>query len=333
MEGWIPLPFVVMSNVNLLYYEILHYQPENVELMRHHFDVHIVPTPDDDTPENLKKVHVAIAPLGFYWGMEKIEAAPDLKVIASNTTGTPHIDVEYAEQRGIKVVSLKGETEFLSDITPTAELTWALILGVVRRIPWAFRGVCEGGWDRRSFGAKSMLSRMALGVVGLGRLGKMVARQALSFGMSVRYYDPSEQLSEGEVEKAPSLEDLVAQSDIVTVHIPLERQNERIFNKDIFYRFKDGAYFINTSRGEIVDSQALLNALKTKKLAGAALDVLDGEFDRGFCDRVVEHPLVEYASAHDNLLITPHIGGSTVDAWRMTERFTIELVLKALTEI
>ena len=178
-----------------------------------------------------------------------------------------------------------------------------------------------------------MLSRMVLGIVGLGRLGKMVARQALSFGMSVRYYDPSEQMRQEKLEKAATLEDLVAQSDIVTVHIPFETKNERIFNKDIFSRFKDGAYFINTSRGEIVDSEALLNALKTRRLAGAALDVLDGEFDRDFRDRVTEHPLVEYASKHDNLLITPHIGGSTVDAWRLTERFTIELILKALGQL
>jgi len=321
-----------MRNMNLLYYEILCYQPENIDRLCQYFDVRIIPTPDDDTPNHLKDINVVVAPLGFYWGREKIQASPALKVIASNTTGTPHIDVEYAEQRGIKVVSLKGQAEFLIHITPTAELTWALILGVVRRVPWAYLNVCEGKWDRRAFGAKAMLSRMVLGVVGLGRLGKMVARQALSFGMSVRYYDPSEQIREGRLEKAASLEELVAQSDIVTVHIPLERQNERLFDGHVFSRFKDGAYFINTSRGEIVDSQALLNALKNRKLAGAALDVLDGEFNRDFRDRATEHPLVEYASSHENLLITPHIGGSTVDAWRMTEQFTIDLVLKTLAE-
>ena len=312
-----------------LYYEILRFQPQNLDLLKEYFDVRTLATPDEDRAEVLKNIDVVFAPLGYYLGKEKIDQAPALKVIASNTTGTPHIDVEYAEQKGIKVISLKEQEDFLSHITPTAELTWGLILGVVRRIPWAFQSVRDGQWNRRLFGGKAMLSRMALGIVGLGRLGKMVARQALSFGMTVRFYDRS--LSAyGGVEAAPTLETLVAQSDIVTAHIPFERSNERLFDNRLFSYFKEGAYFINTSRGEIVDSTALLRALESGKLAGAAVDVLDEEFEPGFGGRVKEHPLVAYARAHDHLLITPHIGGSTFDAWRETEEFTIELVLQAL---
>lgn len=313
----------------VLYYEVLQFQPENVELLRRHCAVCRLPNPDHDTPELLRTVEAVFAPLGYCWDQAKIDQAPQLRVIASNTTGASHIDTHYAAQKGVRVVSLKDHPAFLTTITPTAELTWGLMLGVVRRIPWAFQGVCQGAWNRRLFGSPAMLSAMSLGVVGLGRLGAMVARQAKSFCMDVRYYDREERSVPG-VTRAPSLEALVAQADVVTVHLPLERETERLFDDRVFACCKPGAYFINTSRGELVDSDALLRALAGGTLAGAALDVLDGEFEPGFAARVHQHPLVAYARTHDNLLITPHIGGSTVDAWRRTEAFTIRLVLEAL---
>ena len=319
-----------MDRRRVLYYEMLRFQPESLALLRRHYDLVVLPNPDHDTAAVLGEISVVFAPLGYFWGKEKIDSAPELRVIASNTTGVPHIDTAYAERKGIKVVSLKGETEFLNDITPTAEHTWGLILGVMRRVPWAFQAVSEGRWDRRPFGGKGMLSRMSLGIVGFGRLGKIVARQALGFGMRVRYYDVLPQPVPPGVEPVGSLEELVAESDVVTVHIPLDERNKGLFEDRLFGKFKDGAYFVNTSRGEIVDSSALLTHLASGKLAGAALDVLDGEFERGFAARVAEHPLVAYARTHDNLLLTPHIGGSTIDAWRATEEFTIGLVLRAL---
>ena len=315
----------------VLYYSILQFQPSSLKQLHECFELITLPDPDADTAMMLEKAEAVFAPLGYYWGKEKIDQAPRLRAIASNTTGIPHIDAGYAETRGIRVISLAGESDFLTMITPTAELTMGLILGVVRRIPWAFDAVLKGRWNRRPFGGKGMLSRMSLGIVGLGRLGKMAARHAVSFGMLVRYYDPSKEPHMEGLEKSETLEELVAQSDIVTVHIPHEKRNEHLFGERLFQRFKDGAYFINTSRGEIVDSLALLKALESGKLAGAALDVLDGEFEKGFGDRAEKHPLVDYARTHDNLLITPHIGGSTFDAWSETEAHTISKLIKVIS--
>ncbi len=327
------LMVVTMSEKPVLrYYDLLRYQPENLAMLQERFQVEAVSSPDEDRPVGLSRIHAVIAPLGYLWGKEKIDLAPALKVIASNTTGVPHIDVDYAVQRGIRVISLKNETDFLESITPTAEMTWALILGIVRRVPWSFLGVCSGEWERRNFGGTRMLSRMALGIVGLGRLGKMVARIARSFGMRVLYYDPFVTVNWEGLRKLESMDELVSQSDIVSVHIPMDPQNAALFDAARFAHFRDGAYFINTSRGEIVNSDALRMALASGKLAGAAVDVLDGEFSPEFKHHVGEHPLVQYAKTHDNLLITPHIGGSTVDAWRLTEQHTIELTLKALAE-
>ena len=117
---------------------------------------------------------------------------------------------------------------------------------------------------------------------------------------------------------------------MVSVHVPHEPETENMFNADIFADFKPGAYFINTARGELVDHQALLDALENKTLSGAAVDVMENEFDPDFGKRVLEQPLVQYASTHDNLIITPHIGGSTHDAWHLTQRHTVQLIIEAM---
>lgn len=316
-----------------LYYEILKFQPENLELLHQNFDVVSLPDPTCDTPEILQEMEVVFAPLGYYLDGQKIDRMPGLKVIGSNTTGVPHIDTEYAASKGVEVISLAGRTDFLSSITPTGEHTWGLLLGLMRRIPWAFDYVKDGGWNRRPFGAEAMLSSLTMGIVGLGRLGCMVAQQGLAFRMTVRYIDPSEPVSPiPGVQRCESLGELVAASDVVSLHVPLTPENVGLISRDVLARFKRGAYLVNTSRGELVDSEALLDSLISGHLAGAALDVFEGEFAPDFLYHFKDHPLLEYARTHDNLLITPHIGGSTIDAWRKTEEYTIRLITDHLAK-
>lgn len=319
-----------MAKPRALYYRMLQYQPENVALLESHFDLHVLDTPADDTEEILKRTEVLFAPLGYQVEKAKIDACPGLRAIASNTTGHPHIDVDYARARGVYVACLKFAPEFLSGITPTAELTWGLVLALTRRLVPAHRAVLSGTWDRRPFGAPAMLSSQSLGVVGLGRLGRMVARYGKAFGMGVRYYDPFVEDQSGDFERVSTLEELVAGSDIVSLHVPHEKATEGLFSRTIFERFRAGSYFVNTARGELLDWSALLEGLESGRLAGAALDVFEGEFEPGFADRFPRHKVLQYARSHENLLLTPHIGGSTVDAWRLTERHTIEMVLQHL---
>jgi D-3-phosphoglycerate dehydrogenase len=281
----------------------------------------------------LKEISVLFAPLGYYFGEDIFLMAPALKVVASNTTGVPHIDVPAAEARGINVFSLKDEVDFLSTITPTAELTFGLIIAITRNMVPAAGSVLNGSWSRWEFGGQAMLSRMSLGIVGLGRLGKMVARYAAAFGMTVSYYDPFiEHDNAWTCARTDTLEQLLSESDIVTVHIPMNNQNRHLFSEELFMKFRRGSYFINTARGEVVDSEALVEALESGILRGAAVDVLDGEFASGFSDRVLSHQLVRYAKTHPNLLITPHIAGSTEDAWYLTQRLVIERTIRYMKE-
>lgn len=306
-----------------LYYSILQYQPENLKFLREQFQVIEILNPVADTDDILSKIDLCFAPLGYYFGRTKMERCPRLRAIATNTTGVPHIDMAEAAARNIQVFSLQNEAEFLQTITPTAEHTWGLLLALMRRSPWAHRAVLKGQWDRRPFGAPRMLSRLSLGIIGCGRLGRLVGRYGLAFGMQVAFFDPY--IAEGPAgfERMGSLEELVAVSDVVSLHAPANETTYKMIDRDLFLRFKPGSYFINTARGELVDETALLEMLITRRLAGAALDVLDGEFVPGF--QVSSHPLVAYTREHDNLLLTPHIGGSTVDAWRETERRVIDL--------
>ncbi|MDD5450315.1 MAG: NAD(P)-dependent oxidoreductase [Desulfovibrionales bacterium] len=321
-----------MSKPKLLYYSILKYQADNLKLLNDKFDVVEVANPSFDNEDILSTIDVLLAPMGYYLDKNKIDKCLNLKVIGSNTTGHPHIDVDYACSKGIEVVTLKNQKEFLDSITPTAEHTWGLLIALTRNLIPAYKYALDGQWDRRPFGGAKMLSRMKIGVVGLGRLGFKVAQYALAFGMDVFYFDPFVFSGLPGLVSCSSLEGLVAQVDVVTVHVPHEKETEGMFSARVFSEFKEGAYFINTSRGELVDHSALLEYLKSGHLAGAVLDVFDGEFVPGFQKTFKDHPLLAYAKANSNLIITPHIGGSTYDAWYETERFTINSIIDKLTK-
>ena len=313
-----------------VYYRILQYQPENIVRLEQEFDIRVLRDPSELSGPLMRDVEVMFAPLGYRLDATVIDACPRLRVIASNTTGHPHIDVAYARSRGIYVACLKFAPEFLKLITPTAELTWGLMIALTRNIVPAHRSALGGQWNRRPFGAPSMLSSMSLGIIGHGRLGSMVARYARAFGMKATYYDPFVESSHEGAERCDTLEELVECSDVVTIHVPHEKDTEQLVNRKVLQHFRRRSYLINTARGEVLDWSAMLEALESGHLAGAACDVFEGEFDPGFSAAYSVHPVLEYARTHDNLLLTPHIGGSTIDAWRLTESHTIEMALKHL---
>jgi D-3-phosphoglycerate dehydrogenase / 2-oxoglutarate reductase len=257
---------------------------------------------------------------------EVMNAGQRLKIIVTATTGLNHIDLQEAARRGIQVFSLRGEAEFLRDIRATAEHTVALILALLRRIPAAFTHVQHGGWNRDLFKGRE-LHRKAIGVVGYGRLGRLVARYLKSFDMQILAADPyvnADVIEEGVA--LVSLAQLLREADLVTLHVNLCEETRGLIGRELFAAMKHGAWFVNTSRGELVDERALLDALYTRQLAGAALDVLCNEDSSG----MQANQLVAYARAHDNLIITPHIGGCTVESMEKTECFLANRLLTLL---
>jgi len=236
---------------------------------------------------------------------EDLPISPRCRFIVSATTGTDHLDGAKLQQAGIKVLCLREEREFLETIGVTAELTLALILGLVRRLPAAMNSVVlQGRWDRDSFRGIELYGKTA-GIVGLGRLGKKMVRYLSALGMRVIGGDPYVVDAMVGIFLAPSSHALLRESDVVTIHVPLNKETKGLFDAIRFAAMRPGAFFINTSRGALVDETALLEALRSGHLGGAALDVLCGEPDIDLLN-----PLVSYAASHDNLLITPHIGGA-----------------------
>jgi phosphoglycerate dehydrogenase-like enzyme len=313
----------------LLYYDMLNFQQANLDLIETVFDLVTVSTPDQDDQVELSGIDACFAPLGYFFNQEKMRKMPKLKVICSNTTSVPHIDERQAKLNNLKVVSLQYEIEFLKTITPTAEHTWGLLLALTRYIPKSFQSVLDGKWSRWPFGARSMMSRMSLGIVGYGRVGSIVANYGVAFGMKVLVFDPYKTVGDLlNIKQVDSLELLVSEVDVVSLHMHLTKETEGLINKELFLKFKHGSYLINTARGAIVDSNSLVEALLSEKISGAATDVLDDEFEQGADFSVIEHPLVDYATTHDNLIITPHIAGSTQDAWFETQRFTIQRMIE-----
>ena len=314
----------------LVYYEVLGFQNDTMEYLNRCFSVKTLPNPQHDGAETLSEAKVIFAPMGFVFGKKKIDQCPKLEIIGSPTTGLVHIDVDYAKTRDIAICSLKDQQDFLKAITPTAELAWGLILSVVRKIPWAHESVLHGKWIGKEFGKKTsrMLSNMRLGVVGLGRLGSWVAKYGKAFKMDVHYFDPY--VNDGRYVKCATFLDLARASDIVSVHVHLSKETENLIDRNFIQTLPKGAYIINTARGGIINEDALLEALNSGHLGGAGLDMLAGEHLPEFRESLADHPLVQYARTHDNLVLTPKMGGATVDAWAMTERRVVDLIIQKL---
>jgi D-3-phosphoglycerate dehydrogenase len=276
----------------------------------------------------------AVAPVDVLWvrlrhhiDEELMERAPRLKVIVTPTTGLNHIDMEEAARRGIRVLSLRGETEFLKNVHATAEHTVGLILSLLRHIPEARAHVVGGGWSRDGFRG-SELAGKTVGIVGYGRLGRIISRLLLAFETRVLASDPHVWTTDVDpgVQVVP-LTELLQQADIVSLHVNLYAETTGFFGKEHFAQMKPGARFVNTARGELVDETALLEALRSSHLSGAALDVLTEERSTGMGN----HPLVRYARGHDNLLLTPHIGGCTTESMEKTELHMARKLYDALS--
>jgi D-3-phosphoglycerate dehydrogenase len=303
------------------------FSPDALTLLRSAGEVQLADVPSrDELIEGIFAAQVLWVRLRHRIDRRVMDAAPHLRVIATATTGLNHIDMEEAQRRGIRVISLRGETEFLRTIRATAEHTLALIFGLIRRLPPAYQHVLDGGWNRDLFVGRELHGKTA-GIVGYGRVGRMVAGYLTAFGVRVLVTDPRvhEAGAEGNIEFT-SLDRLLETSDLVTLHVDLSPQTRGFFGAMQFVLMRAGAWFVNTSRGELIDEAALLQGLQTKRIAGAAVDVLFDENSSGMS----MNPLVAYARTHDNLLITPHIGGCTVESTEKTENFIAQRIVELL---
>ena len=259
---------------------------------------------------------------------EVLSATKRLLAVITATTGTDHIAVNRAEQLGVKVLSLKGQTEFLRSIPATAEHTWGMLLALLRHIPWAFESVKQGQWARDHFRGHDLASRR-LGILGLGRIGERVAQYGRSFGMKVAAYDPFRRQWPADVHRCVELTQLLQESDVLTIHVWLDDSTTHLIGRAELAAMPMGSVLINTARAAVVDQDALVEALASGQLSGAAVDVLEGEQDPADCRRQL---LIDYCRSHENLLITPHLGGATFESMASTEVYMAQMLAEFLRE-
>lgn len=229
-----------------------------------------------------------------------IAAATNLRVIGRAGIGVDNVDVDAATKQGIVVMNTPGG----NNVT-TAEHTISLMLALARNIPQANLSLRSGRWEREKFTGSEICNKV-LGVVGLGNIGAIVADRALGLKMRVLAFDPfvsSETAAKLGVEIA-SLDEIYANADFITVHTPLTKETRGLIGKDAFAKMKKGVRIINCARGGIIDEVALVDAITSKKVAGAALDVFVDEPPPN------DHPLLKL----DQVVATPHLGAATDEA-------------------
>jgi|APSaa5957512576_1039674.scaffolds.fasta_scaffold16448_2 D-3-phosphoglycerate dehydrogenase / 2-oxoglutarate reductase len=270
--------------------------------------------------ENVVNYEIMLIALHNTIDREILERATNLKYIVTPTTGHNHIDCDFAKEKGIQIISLRGETEFLETIRATADLAWGLLLSLIRHIPSAHQDVLNAQWDRNKYYGNELKAKV-LGVIGYGRLGKMVAQYGRAFGMFILAYD-QHKFSNKENTEFVGLDELLSRSDVISLHLPLNKHTNQMLDQNLFQKMKEGMVFINTARGEIVDEGALIEALKSGKVASAATDVLADEVSLDQ-DWLKNNKLVNYARSNKNLIITPHIGGVTYESVEQANIFII----------
>lgn len=250
-----------------------------------------------------------------------------IKWIVTASTGTNHIDLKYCEEVDIKVVSITKDYGLLDRISSTAELAFALMMNLIRNIPAATERVKNFQWE---YITGRQLSEMSVGIVGYGRLGKMMTRYCQAFGAQVYIYDPyaevptdwtdHNQLVTGlhYPEQVASLKILFDLSDVISLHVHLNEETKYLIDGKLLKKFEN-KYLVNTSRGDIVNENDVLRALEMGNLLGYATDVIAHELGD-----VSESPLIKALHENDNLIITPHLGGSTSDAMSLAYNGVID---------
>ena len=284
-----------------------------VELLRSKFDVDV--TPNGDLADLIGGYEGIVIRSATKLTADLIERGERLRVIGRAGVGVDNVDVDAATRRGIVVANAPE-----SNVVSAAEHAVGLLVALARNIPQAHAALAEGRWERSRWGGVELADK-TLGVLGFGRIGQQVARRAVGLQMRVVAYDPfvsRDRFRELGVERADSAEEVYAAADFLTIHLPLTAETRATVGRAAIAGMKDGVRLVNAARGELVDEDALVEALRSGKVAGAALDVFSKEPYSG--------PLLEL----ENVVVTPHLAASTAEAQDRAGVIVAEQVAAAL---
>jgi D-3-phosphoglycerate dehydrogenase len=289
-----------------------------VQMLRDRFDVDLgLDWSAEELAERIGQYDAILIRSATKLTADLIDRADRMKVIGRAGVGVDNVDVEAATRRGIIVANAPA-----SNVITAAEHTVALLLALARNVPQAHKALTGGSWERSKWGGVEVYEK-TLGLLGFGRIGQLVGQRAQGFGMRVMAFDPfvsAQRFRELGVEQATSSDELYAQADFISIHLPKTPETAGWLNAEALAKCRDGVRIVNCARGELVDDQALKDALDSGKVAGAALDVFAHE-------PVTDHPLFGYP----NVVVTPHLAASTAEAQDRAGVQTAEQVVAALT--
>jgi len=269
--------------------------------------------------------------LGTTVSRATVAGASALRLVVTPTTGLDHLDVEGLQDAGVRVLSLRDARTGILSVHATAEHTWALLLATVRHLPAAQADVTRGAWRRAPYLGTELAGR-TIGIVGHGRLGRRVAGYARAFGMQVLVHDTDPAALADVAAHAPGTravdaETLLRDSDVVSLHLPLAGDTHGWLSAERIALLREGAFVVNTARGEVVDEVALAGALTSGRIAGVGIDVVAD--DANWVDRAGDSPLLALLGTDANVVVTPHIGGWARDAVATTRRLVTTLAIDA----
>ena len=277
------------------------------------------PSREQELEEKLKVCDILQADVDIRVDKTFLEKAPNLKYILCTSIGVDYIDLDAAAEQQVIVAN---NPDFC--VVAVAEYAVGLMYAIMRRIPEGAAAATSGNWEKRNSLEQSELFGKTLGIIGFGKIGRDVARQALGIGMKVHVRvnepDPLNKAEKiREIGAIPmSLQEVLASSDVLSLHVPMTDSTKDLIGWAELEQMKDGAYLINVARGGVVNEEALLKALDSGKLAGAAMDVLEKEPPEN------SHPLLTYKK--DNLILTPHAAWFTTEAEKKNDDFFVQQV-------
>lgn len=238
----------------------------------------------------------------------------NIKIINSCSTGLNHIDLDYCKNSNIEIQCHKNDYELINQLPSTSELAFGLMLSLLRNIPECTNHVSRYYWDYTQFMGRQVKD-LKVGIIGYGRLGKMMEGYCKAFGAETFIYDPYVSVPQ------TSLKQMFKECDVISLHVHVTDETKYMINKKLLGLVQKDLYIINTSRGEIVNELDVVDALNTKKLTGYGTDVIENEFDD-----ITKSPIIKAMNEGENIIITPHIGGMTIEGQTKAYKHSISKI-------
>ena len=235
----------------------------------------------------------------------------NVKLINTCSTGMNHIDVYYCDTHGIKIYSLTKDMKLINDLPSTSELAFGLMVSLLRQIPQGQKHVSEYNWDYTQFMGRQ-IKDLKIGIIGYGRLGKMMKKYCDAFDAKTYVYDPYIDIEQ------TSLKEMFEKCDVISLHVHVTPETKYMINKHIIGLSKKNPYIINTSRGEIVNEVDIVDSLKIGLISGYGTDVVENEFDD-----LTKSPIIRAMNEGENIIVTPHVGGMTYEGQTKAYKWSI----------